>query len=1099
MINKRAKSHIDRSIKIDESAILADPKIIARFNKFASKIKSIAPKSDDFLYFSIIFLKSAESSLIDDSGTIKKLSGGEDAWGHFDKNWKWHGNVQPHKNNNGDIFPEAELRKATADWIGMPLCRDHESSSVDGIRGIILDTYYDDKLKQVVGLCALDKINYPDLARKVETGLVRYGSMGTAVENSICTECSNVATTLDEYCDHVTNRSAYGEINVGLKPIEYSLVVQPAEPGARLLSCIASLNSYRNEFINYGVDNFDSMVSRLSEPQAEHLNNIMKAACSDDGCSIPQRRKIVAGFLKENNLVKNAYSESTTPDEASEFARALNDTRAAFGFTYEQANERRDESEAATAAYDAFKKIIDAFTSDGDDSVLEEDIEGPFGESFTDPETAAGGESLLPEGSALPTGADGGTSMFAGRSTPSDLRWEEGRGEFDAGGVMRDSGPVISASGKESKTIIKSLMEDIMNESRLRKRAEQRRKIAYHQGGADGVEPNTYKSEPYDKNQDKQMKQDGNLGGTDGMVPGDKETKEKLSRAELEERRLRRMAYHQGGADGVEPNTYKSEPYDRNQDKQMHQDGNMGGDKGTFPGDMEKKKLVQRAAYKGPGLRTKLSHRKGLDGTVDRAGSRFEVFAGKDKVISTTAGKIFGPDLNSNWEWLNSQDYAKEVVAQIRESGLEYVGALLKSAQEMPELPAMPELPEMGDAAPEELAADLGAAPEEMLEEAAPEEAEEDPREAAENALLAIEQEVETLRGLLGDMGGEEEVNINIDLEDDADAGLEGDGLDGVSLARNVSRQVKTAIAELRDSAGELKMINETYANISNLTRAQASELRNLAYAAIRDSNHICGESRALTKMARSLAPLMKSADAEVVRSEGANDEAPATQVEDGGVNTLVAEAVDMRRRRRENLLKSAEQKTLSQRRANREALAKKAMDAMYVDDAAVENEADDAAVENEADAAAVENEADDAVVTNEADDAVVTNEADDDVAVVASTYVKDELAKTMNQKADENDRETYKLKLRRAYDVGMDMQRKGLIASTKPALDRQVDEIMLFDNRAFEAFKRSIANAKSVSRVKVASDLGGINIGVEDSSQLQPSSTIDALVSMWD
>jgi hypothetical protein len=243
----------------------------------------------------------------------------------------------------------------------------------------------------------------------------------------------------------------------------------------------------------------------------------------------------------------------------------------------------------------------------------------------------------------------------------------------------------------------------------------------------------------------------------------------------------------------------------------------------------------------------------------------------------------------------------------------------------------------------------------------------------------------------------------------------------------------------------------------------------------------------------------MKSADAEVVRSEGANDEAPATQVEDGGVNTLVAEAVDMRRRRRENLLKSAEQKTLSQRRANREALAKKAMDAMYVDDAAVENEADDAAVENEADAAAVENEADDAVVTNEADDAVVTNEADDDVAVVASTYVKDELAKTMNQKADENDRETYKLKLRRAYDVGMDMQRKGLIASTKPALDRQVDEIMLFDNRAFEAFKRSIANAKSVSRVKVASDLGGINIGVEDSSQLQPSSTIDALVSMWD
>ena len=1083
MIIKKAKSHIDRSIKIDESAILADPEIIARFNKFASKIKSIAPKSDDFLYFSIIFLKSAESSLVDDSGAIKKLSGGEDAWGHFDKGWKWHGNVQPHKNNNGDIFPEAELKKAAADWIGMPLCRDHESSSVDGIRGIILDTYYDEKLKQVVGLCALDKINYPDLARKVETGLVRYGSMGTAVENSICTECSNVATTLDEYCEHVTNRSAYGEINVGLKPIEYSLVVQPAEPGARLLSCIASLNSYRDEFINYGVDNFDSMVSRLSEPQAEHLNSIMKAACSGDGCSIPERRKIVAGFLKENNLVKSAYSESTTPDEAAEFARALNDARTAFGFTYEQANERKDESEAATAAYDAFKKIIEAFTSDEGDSMLEEDIEGPLGESFTDPDTAAGGESLLPEGSALPTGADGGTTMSAGVSEP----WEDRPDVFDAGGVLPDRD--VIASGKESKTTIKSLMEDIMNESRLRKRAEQRRKIAYHQGGADGVEPNTYKSESYDKNQDKHMQQDGNLGGTDGMVPGDKETKEKLSRAELEERRLRRMAYHQGGADGVEPNTYKSETYDRNQDKHMHQTGNMGGDKGTFPGDMEKKKLVQRAAYRGPGLRTKFSHKRGLDGQIDRVGSRFDVFAGDKRVISTTAGAIFGPELDANWEWLNSREYAKEVVAQIRENGLGYVGSLLKSAQEAPELPELPDLPALPDAP--ELGGDSAAeeAPELLEDEGLAEEAAEDPREAAENALLAIEQEVETLRGLLGDMGGEEEVNINIDLEESDDEGLGGEGLDGISLASNVFRQVKTALVGLRDSADELSMINETYANVSNLTKNQAVELRNLTYAAVRDSNHICGESRALAKMAKSLAPLMsKSA---TTNNAEANKQTEVAKNNAGSeVSSLVSEAVSMRRRRRERLLVDAENKVLSQRRASREELAKRAMDALYVDD----SEADDA-VANEADDAVVTSEADDAVV-NEADDAVVTSEADD--AVVTSSYVQSELAKVMDQKAAEGDRDSYRLKLRRAYDVGMDMQRKGLIASTKPALDRQVDEIMLFDDRAFEAFKRSVANAKAIKSIKVASDLGGINIGVDSSEDARPVSTIDALVAMW-
>lgn len=139
--------------KLSKDAVLADPVIVERMTKLAHEIKSIAPKSDDFLYFSIIFLKSAESAIIDEAGSLKKV-GNEKAWGYFDEKWKWHGNVKPHKNNNGDIFPEIELKKAASKWIGMPLCKDHESSSVDGIRGIILDTYYDEKLKQVVGLCA---------------------------------------------------------------------------------------------------------------------------------------------------------------------------------------------------------------------------------------------------------------------------------------------------------------------------------------------------------------------------------------------------------------------------------------------------------------------------------------------------------------------------------------------------------------------------------------------------------------------------------------------------------------------------------------------------------------------------------------------------------------------------------------------------------------------------------------------------------------------------------------------------------------------------------------------------------------------------------
>jgi hypothetical protein len=117
---------------------LVDEKVLNRMTKLAKEIRSISPRSDDFVYFSIIFLRAAEASTLDENGGVKKV-GTENAWGYFDENWKWHGNVLPHRNNNSDIFPESELKKAASKWIGLPLCRDHESSSVDGVRGIILD------------------------------------------------------------------------------------------------------------------------------------------------------------------------------------------------------------------------------------------------------------------------------------------------------------------------------------------------------------------------------------------------------------------------------------------------------------------------------------------------------------------------------------------------------------------------------------------------------------------------------------------------------------------------------------------------------------------------------------------------------------------------------------------------------------------------------------------------------------------------------------------------------------------------------------------------------------------------------------------------
>ena len=110
---------------------------------------------------------------------------------------------------------------------------------------------------------------------------------------------------------------------------------------------------------------------------------------------------------------------------------------------------------------------------------------------------------------------------------------------------------------------------------------------------------------------------------------------------------------------------------------------------------------------------------------------------------------------------------------------------------------------------------------------------------------------------------------------------------------------------------------------------------------------------------------------------------------------------------------------------------------------------------------------------------------------------------KLVTKKAEE-ERENYRVKLRRAYDVGLEMQRKGLLSTTKTALDKQVDNIMSFDDNAFEAFKRSIGNARAVRSVKIASDLGGVNIGVESDSSSQQSSnrtllSADGLAAMWE
>jgi hypothetical protein len=450
-------------------------------------------------------------------------------------------------------------------------------------------------------------------------------------------------------------------------------------------------------------------------------------------------------------------------------------------------------------------------------------------------------------------------------------------------------------------------------------------------------------------------------------------------------------------------------------------------------------------------------------------------------VLKATAGEIFGPELEENWGWVTSRDYGKEVVKQIRESGVQTVSALLKESQElaepaedagppMEELPPLPELPELP-----EMDGDLAEEPmgdEDLAEEPADEDGPSAPKRA-EMALVSLEDGIAEVRDIIREMSGEGSNNtIKIDINDgDANAELEGEGAEQIALASNILNQLKASYSEMSGSADELAMIVETYQGKENLTASQIRDLGKISNAAIRDSNVLRGESSAICKMARTMSEsLVKTSEyAEDVPAEvesGTNAAFFAEPEADNSSDELISEAMELRKRRRSAIVNKVAKRALSERKSKRELIAKRAMEA---------------------------NIAPETVTTETVKDAVSVEEAQTNASVI-----KDMLNETVANKREEEGRDSYRLKLRRAYDLGMEMQRKGLVAQSKTALDKQVDDIMLFDDRAFEAFKRSVGNTRGVSSVKIAADLGGVNIGVEAPS-VDPQTNLEVLASMWD
>lgn len=252
MNNKYYYDNNNNKIKIDDSAefnieILKKSetlKVDKVMNKTA-KLVTVAPKEDDFLYIRNRAV-SAGNVIPQPDGSAISVPIDE-----YYKNFEKYSKICRNANDNGDFFSEEELKSKYKTFIGKSAFVDHNNENVENARGIIVDAVWNDRGKFVELLKAVDKKAYPELARGIEKGYITDTSMGCRCGKSICSICGNVATTEDEFCDHIKNYkgSTYNglpvfEDNRDVDFFEDSFVTIGADPEAKILEKVASRSQY---------------------------------------------------------------------------------------------------------------------------------------------------------------------------------------------------------------------------------------------------------------------------------------------------------------------------------------------------------------------------------------------------------------------------------------------------------------------------------------------------------------------------------------------------------------------------------------------------------------------------------------------------------------------------------------------------------------------------------------------------------------------------------------------------------------------------------------------------------------------------------------
>lgn len=603
--------------------VIDDSVIEEHFKRFAFEVKKLAPKADDFLYFSAVMMHAAEASAINPDGTVKKTASGEPVkvgWDTSGGTWKWVTNdpsIKPYKNSNGDIFPEAELVLAYRKWKDKPLCIDHKSDSVDYVRGFIVDTYYDRALKRVVALCALDKFNYPDLARKVSSGYSNSVSMGTAVGKAICYDCGTVARAEKDFCHHMRAKTCYGEINVDLSPIELSIVVNGADHQARIKHIIAAADS----------------LNRYVEVKRNRLEEIKKSSVNVD--DVMNLRKDLDEAMSKLAVLEEALNEEKSLEDT-------NDTAS----TQTGSAKSAAETELPNTDFNIAAPPQRLATEDGglDVAKLQEvisSVEANLNFIKQSLDKLSNSNNINEEN--MTTGSKNiKNAFFQGTEepTPGQVQYtkeplnEKLRTDGDKHMDAQETGPVegLFPGDLEKKKMLARAQADeraLRRQNTLARAKEALEKKSYMLGTE---EPTPGKAQyPKDPLNEK-LREDGDKH-MDGQKPFP----------------------GVGPVDGMHPSPASADTSD----------------------EKKRKELLQRASY-----RARFVKAANEDGSHDKGNSAWEVYLGDKLLLNTTVSDVAGEQVEKLYDVVATREFGSKLIDNVKKLGAAKVKSLYKAAQD---------------------------------------------------------------------------------------------------------------------------------------------------------------------------------------------------------------------------------------------------------------------------------------------------------------------------------------------------------------------------------------------------------------------------------